>query len=67
VVLLRLGVFSGQAAVVDVQGDQFAQQGGALRLRQVRQVVLDGGAAAFLPGLLEAVTGSIDPLGQRYG
>jgi hypothetical protein len=60
VVLLGLGIVPGQAAVLDVQGDQLAQQGGALRLGRVGQEVLDGGAAAFLPGLFKAITDGID-------
>src|SRR5262249_15216011 len=53
VVVAGLGVLTVAAAIVGVQGDQLAQQGAALQLRQVGQVVLDGGAAAIHPSLFE--------------
>jgi hypothetical protein len=64
-VLLRLGVIAGLPAVVNLEGDQLAQEGGPVRLRRVAQVVFDAGPLPRLPGQLEAVTGLVDPPGRR--
>jgi hypothetical protein len=55
------GALTGAAAIVQFQGEQFAQQHRALRLRGVPERVLQQGALARQPGVLEAVTDLVDP------
>ncbi len=58
-----------EPAVVRLQEDEFAQQGGALEPGDVLQEVLDAGAGSRgvrgLPGGLEAVARLVQPPGQR--
>src|SRR5207245_785844 len=67
-VVLRPRPLTGEPAIVHLQRDEFAQQGGALWLGDVRQVLLDAGAGARtvrgLPGGLEEVAHLVQEPGQ---
>ena len=67
--VLRLRLLPPEPAVVRLQEDEFAQQDGALRRGDGRQIFLDAGVGAGsirgLPGGLEAVAHFIQPPRQR--
>src|SRR5262249_20674482 len=69
--VLRYGrMVSGPPAIINLKGDQLTQEGGALRLRCIAQVVLDArplprGLRGF-PGCLESVADPVRALHRRW-
>src|SRR5262249_20073074 len=59
-VLGGLRLLAGPQAILPIQRQELAQQGGTQRLLSLSQVVFQARALAVLPGRLEAVAGLLD-------